>query len=52
MQAGERSVWKADRLFVINADDAGAIRLRLSGQDLGPAGADGEPLQDLRVRAP
>lgn len=52
MQAGERRIWKAQSLFVITADDGGAIRLRLSGEDLGLAGADGEPVRGLRVRAP
>jgi cytoskeleton protein RodZ len=42
LAAGERRQWKADRFFDLTAVDGGAVRLILNGQDLGPAGSDGQ----------
>jgi hypothetical protein len=50
LSAGQTKTWKADTHFLLSADDAGAIRLRLSGEDLGLAGADGERLERVAIR--
>ncbi len=50
LAAGDRKTWKADRLFLLSADDGGAIRLRLSGIDLGVPGSDGVPLDRIPLR--
>lgn len=52
LAAGESKTWKADRLFVLEAEDGGALRVFLDGKDLGTAGPDGRPVKGLRVRSP
>ena len=51
LEAGAAKTWKADELFVIGADDGGALRLTLSDVEIGMAGSDGVPLEGLRIRA-
>jgi cytoskeleton protein RodZ len=51
LAAGEATSWRADSLFLLSTADAGALRLTLAGEDLGPAGADGERLERLAIRA-
>ena len=48
---GEVRTWKADSLFLLSTEDAGALRLTVAGEDLGPAGADGERLERVAIRA-
>lgn len=50
MDAGEVKVWKADSLFVLHASDGGAVRVILSGEDLGIPGNDHERLERLVIR--
>jgi cytoskeletal protein RodZ len=51
LTAGSRQSWKADELFLLSADDGGAVRLRLGGRDLGVPGANGVPLDRMELRA-
>ncbi|MEZ5065652.1 MAG: helix-turn-helix domain-containing protein [bacterium] len=48
---GERMTWKANQSFRVSAADAGAFRVVFEGDDLGPAGAAGESVDGLVVRA-
>ncbi|MCA9751694.1 MAG: helix-turn-helix domain-containing protein [Gemmatimonadetes bacterium] len=48
---GERMTWKANQSFRVSAADAGAFRVIFEGDDLGPAGATGESVDGLVVRA-
>lgn len=50
LRAGDRKAWKADSLFLLSADDAGALSIRVSGNDLGVPGVSGQPLDRLPLR--
>lgn len=41
-QAGNTSEWRAEKKISVIADDAGAVRLKVNGKDLGPAGRAGQ----------
>ncbi len=51
LTAGSTQSWKADGLFLLSADDGGALRIRLGGRDLGVPGGDGVPLDRMELRA-
>nr|PZN45379.1 MAG: DUF4115 domain-containing protein [Actinomycetota bacterium] len=42
LTAGSTSEWRAKGRITLTVDDAGAVRLRVNGKNLGPAGREGE----------
>jgi cytoskeleton protein RodZ len=44
LAAGDVKRWKAKRLFLLSASDAGAVQVALQGKDLGVLGANGDSL--------
>jgi transcriptional regulator with XRE-family HTH domain len=49
LDSGQAKLWKADRFFLLSATDGGAVRVVLDGEDLGPAGPDGVPVDRKRI---
>ncbi len=49
LQAGQKMAWRARHGFLLTLGNAGGVRVYLNGQDMGPVGARGRVVRDIRL---